>query len=107
MRDNKAAMRFEAVDDKVNDEDVEGFIQYIVRDGEYWLIHTEVDERHKGEGVSGVLVQGALDQLRSRSVLVVPTCPVVDAWIGRHPDYRDMVDRPTLRDYKRRHANEA
>jgi len=103
VRENEAEMRFEAI----GDDGVDGFIQYVVRDGQYWLIHTEIAERHEGEGIAGELVQETLDQLRARSVMVVPTCPLVDAWIGRHPDYRDMVDRPTLRDYKRRHANDA
>lgn len=52
--------------------------------------HTEVDPLHGGKGYGGVLVRGVLDDLRERGQKVVPSCPFVDSWITKHPDYEDL-----------------
>jgi uncharacterized protein len=36
-------------------------------------------------------VQGALDQVRAEALKVIPQCPFVKAWIGKHPEYKDML----------------
>lgn len=98
VQDHVTMHRFEAIEGGR----VVGFIDYKVRDGRHWLVHTEVDDAFQGSGVGDSLVALTLDDLRSRSAVVVPTCPFVAAWLRRHPDYEDLVDRETLRDYKRR-----
>lgn len=103
MQDNQTMHRFEAIED----DQIAGLIDYKVRDGRHWLVHTEVYEVFQGSGVGDVLVEWALDDLRSRSAVVVPTCPFVADWLRRHPDYQDLVDHETLRDYKRRQRDRA
>lgn len=55
------------------------------------LTHTEVDERHAGEGIGSALAAGALDGARALGLAVVPLCPFIRAYIGRHPEYADLV----------------
>jgi predicted GNAT family acetyltransferase len=37
------------------------------------------------------LVQGALDQVRASGTKVIADCPFVKAWIGKHPEYKDLL----------------
>jgi uncharacterized protein len=53
--------------------------------------HTVIEPAHQGQGMAAVLVQGALDDVRSRGVQIVPSCWYVAQWIERNPDYTDLV----------------
>jgi predicted GNAT family acetyltransferase len=53
--------------------------------------HTEVDPDAGQSGLGSTLVRAALDDVRARSLTVVPRCPFVRGWIERHPEYRDLV----------------
>ena len=56
--------------------------------------HTETDPAFEGQGVASTLVRWALDDVRQRGLRVVPVCPFVKAYIGKHADdYRDLVFR--------------
>ena len=55
------------------------------------FIHTEVPPELGGRGVGSKLVQGALDQVRAAGMKVIADCPFVKAWIGKHPEYKDLV----------------
>jgi predicted GNAT family acetyltransferase len=84
--DNKAHHRFEL--------EVEGHLaqSFYKRDGNViTFIHTEVPPELGGKGVGSRLIQGALDQVRAAGLKVVPQCPFVKAWIGKHPEYRDLL----------------
>jgi predicted GNAT family acetyltransferase len=97
VQDNLALHRYEATDG----DDLAGFITYRVRDGRHWLDHTELSESHRGTGVGAFLVRKTLDDLRSKSALVIPACPFIAAWISRHPDYQDLVDAEIFHEFKR------
>jgi CPA1 family monovalent cation:H+ antiporter len=94
---NANRFRYELIDGG----ELAGFIDYRVRDGRYWLIHTEIDEGHAGTGAASFLVRQTLDMLRERGVKIVPTCPFVGGWIRRHKEYSDLVDTETLTSFKR------
>jgi predicted GNAT family acetyltransferase len=85
---NTGARRYEArVDGRVA-----GFAEYQLTDELIVFTHTEVEGEFEGQGVGGALVQGALDDVRALGLRrVLPLCPFVKAWIGRHRDYRDLV----------------
>ena len=55
------------------------------------LPHTEINERYEGQGLGSQLIQFALDDLRTRGLNAVPTCPFVVAFIRKHPDYLELV----------------
>ncbi|MBB3086016.1 GNAT family N-acetyltransferase [Geodermatophilus sabuli] len=86
--------------------DVPGADRYEIREGDRVLglaayerqgdqvvfTHTEVDPDQEGDGVGSTLARGALDDVRSRGLRVVPRCSFIRGWIERHPDYADLVD---------------
>ncbi|MDZ5662673.1 GNAT family N-acetyltransferase [Nocardioides sp. S-58] len=78
--------RFEALVDGT----LVGFAAYQTTSEMVVFTHTEVDSSVEGQGVGGALVRGALDQVRGAGLRVLPICPFVQAWIGRHPDYADL-----------------
>jgi predicted GNAT family acetyltransferase len=57
--------------------------------------HTEVDERFGGRGLASILVQQALEATRADGKRVVATCPMVAAFIKKHPEFADITDPVT------------
>jgi uncharacterized protein len=55
------------------------------------FIHTEVPPELGGKGIGSQLIKGALDQVRADGLKVIPECPFVKAYIGKHPDYADLL----------------
>jgi predicted GNAT family acetyltransferase len=73
------------------DGDLAGFVEYEREGDSVVLIHTEVDSAFEGKGVGSALARGTLDDIRGKGGTVVPVCPFIKKWIGKHPDYRDLV----------------
>ena len=57
------------------------------------MMHTEVPDASEGRGYGAALASAALDFARREGAKVVPSCPFVAAYIERHPDYADLVER--------------
>jgi predicted GNAT family acetyltransferase len=73
---------------------VEGHVAatyYKLADGVITFEHTEVPPELGGKGVGSRLVKGALDQVRAQGQKVVAECEFVKGWIGKHPDYADLL----------------
>jgi predicted GNAT family acetyltransferase len=68
-----------------------GIVAYQHRGSTLVMTHTEVDQDAGRSGLGSSLVRGALDDVRSQGIKVVPLCPFVRGWIDRHPDYADLV----------------
>lgn len=88
VRDNAARSRFEL--------DVDGHIAFseYARDGDTITFkHTEVPEQLAGRGIGSQLVRGALDLVRAEGRKVVARCPFVAGYIGKHPEYADLLRR--------------
>jgi uncharacterized protein len=86
VRDNPASHRFEM------DTEAGVAIATYRRSGKVLkLIHTEVPTELRGKGVGSTLAKGALDLIRKNGDTVVPLCDFVRGYIGRHPDYADLV----------------
>ncbi|MBR0974727.1 MULTISPECIES: GNAT family N-acetyltransferase [Bradyrhizobium] len=86
--DNRDHHRFEL--------EVEGYLatEHYKLDGKFITFeHTEVPKELGGKGVGSKLVQGALDQVRAAGLKLIPQCPFVKAWIEKHPDYQDLMER--------------
>lgn len=90
VTDVPAEKRFEAV----VDGRVAGRAEYILAGQLIIFSHTEVDSAFEGAGIGGALARHSLDEARRRGLVVMPICPFYQAWIGRHPEYRDLVYRP-------------
>jgi predicted GNAT family acetyltransferase len=89
VRDNPEELRYELV----VAGDVVGEIRYRRSPDRIALVHTEVSPAVEGQGLGSRLVAGALDDIRARSLRVVPICPFVRAFIRRNPEYDDLVVR--------------
>jgi predicted GNAT family acetyltransferase len=69
-----------------------GFAEYQLTDQLIVFTHTEVDQAFEGRGVGSALARTALDDVRAGADRqVLPTCPFIAGWIGKHPDYADLV----------------
>ena len=69
VTDNPDKARFEIV----ADGELAGFAQYYLRDGVIAFTHTQTDDRFRGHGLAGRLVQAGLDATRARHLVVCPT----------------------------------
>ena len=92
VRDDPERRRFEVV----VDGEVAGFSRYQRRGGRIIFLHTEIDPAHEGKGLGSILARGALDAAREAGEPVVPRCPFIAAYIERHQEYADLVDRDLL-----------
>ena len=73
------------------DGEVAGFTEYRRRPGLIAFIHTLTDPRFEGQGLASQLVGTALSEARADGLSVLPFCPFVRAYIGRHTEYLDLV----------------
>lgn len=78
--------------------------QYVLRDGDKLigqlayapygpdgtvrvLYHTEVDKEYGGRGLAARLAAVALDDAVAQGLTIVPWCPYIRAYVGKHPQY--------------------
>jgi predicted GNAT family acetyltransferase len=87
VADNPAQHRYEIH----ADGELAGFVTYRERPDVIDLVHTEIHDEFEGKGVGSKLIQGTLDDIRSRGLRLIPTCPFVSAFLKRHPEYRELV----------------
>ena len=87
VTDNPGEDRYELF---LGDELV-GIIQYYTEPGTVALTHTEIVEAYEGQGLASRIVSWALQDIRSRGLKLLPLCPYVQAYLGRHPEERDIV----------------
>ncbi|HVV80946.1 MAG TPA: GNAT family N-acetyltransferase [Pseudolabrys sp.] len=86
IRDNPALHRFE-----MDTEAGPAIVTYRREGGVLKLIHTEVPKALGGKGVGSALAKGVLDMIRARGDKIVPLCDFMRGYIGRHPEYADLV----------------
>lgn len=89
VRDNPEQQRFELETD-------EGPAVALYRwDGDLMVIfHTEVPRGLRGQGIGDKLVRVVLDEVRHRKLKVVPLCWFVREFVGRNPEYGDVISSP-------------
>lgn len=55
------------------------------------ITHTFVDDSLRGQGIAGLLMQAAANQLRRDNKKAVPACSYAAAWFQKHPEYQDIL----------------
>jgi len=70
---------------------IAGFVQYERRVGLMALVHTDVAPEFPGHDLAGQLIIAALEGARDDGLEVLPLCPNASGFIGRHPEYLDLV----------------
>ena len=86
---DRSACHFEAV--------VEGLpcvVDYVLHGQVMHILHTGVPARLAGRGLAGALVHEVLAQARALGWRVRPVCSYVAAYMHRHPETHDMLERP-------------
>ena len=69
------------------------YLEYALAGKVLELIHTEVPESMRGQGVASELAQSALEWARENRVRVDVICPLVAGYVGKHPEYSDLLIR--------------
>lgn len=87
VTDHASRHRYEIV----SGGELAGFALYRDAGGRRVFTHTEVAPAHQGQGLASRLARAALDDVRRRGLRVVPDCPFMAAYIGRHPQDADLV----------------
>ena len=74
------------------DGQLAGYCEYNLLSEAIMFTHTEVLPSFEGQGVGSAIARAALDDVRaSAQRQVLPLCPFISTWIGKHPDYQDLV----------------
>jgi predicted GNAT family acetyltransferase len=55
------------------------------------LVHTEVPEFFRGQGIGARLVQAAVDRASESGETIVPLCPYARKWLQDHADVASTV----------------
>jgi uncharacterized protein len=86
VRNNAAASRFEL------DADGHTAVAYYqLSPGVITFTHTEVPQELSGRGIGSALARGALEMVRAQGLKVVAKCPFISAYIGKHPEFNDLL----------------
>ena len=69
------------------------FATYRRSPGVVTVLHTEVPDSISHKGVGSDLSRQILETIRARGEKVVPKCKFLAAFIQKHPEYQDLVQR--------------
>jgi len=86
VRDHVAAHRYELTRDGHT-----AVLVYRRAPGVITLVHTEVPAPLRGHGLAAILAHHALEAARASGERVIPSCPFVQAYLQRHPEYASLV----------------
>lgn len=70
-----------------------GHAEFVDRDGQRIFTHTEVDGGYEGRGLATILIAEALLDTRDAGLRIVARCPMVAAYVDKHDEYTDIVDK--------------
>ncbi|CAL9331369.1 GNAT family N-acetyltransferase [Streptomyces sp. enrichment culture] len=57
--------------------------------------HTKIEDAFGGRGLASRLVHDALEDVRASGKRIVPVCPYVKKYLGKHEGYADITDPVT------------
>ncbi|MXV50202.1 N-acetyltransferase [Pedobacter sp. HMF7647] len=68
------------------------FMDYLIKDGKFYLIHTEVPREIQNLGVANALVEKVFDYLDKENAKIIPRCAFVLSYLKRNPQWNKLVD---------------
>ncbi|AOM78802.1 GNAT family N-acetyltransferase [Pedobacter steynii] len=68
------------------------FIDYKEHDKKIWLIHTEAPAELQGKGAATAVIEKTLAYIEENGYTLIPICPLVAAYLKRHPDWNRILD---------------
>ena len=71
------------------------FIIYKEHGKKIWLIHTESPEELKGKGTATAIIEKTLTYIEDNGYKLIPLCPLVAAYLKRHPEWDRILDEST------------
>ncbi|RYE39692.1 MAG: N-acetyltransferase [Sphingobacteriales bacterium] len=77
------------------------FIEYEEDEKVIKLIHTESPEALAGRGAATALIEKTLVYLEEKTYQLIPLCPLVFAYVKRHPEWKKLVPSKYLRLFDR------
>lgn len=98
MKDEYLHLPLEMNADKHQFEmDVDGYqaiIVYKQSDNVITLLHTEVPPELEGKGAATAIIEKTLFFIKDNNLRLIPLCPLVVAYLKRHPGWEDIVVHP-------------
>jgi len=67
------------------------YLEYTLAGKVLQLIHSEVPPALRGQGLASELAHSALEWAREQGLKVDVVCPLVTAYLEKHPEYADLV----------------
>lgn len=67
------------------------YLEYTLAGKILQLIHSEVPEALRGQGLGSELAHSALELAREQGLKVDVVCPSVAEYLKKHPEYSDLV----------------
>jgi len=64
-----------------------------VSDRTFDLHHTFVPEELRGQSIAQEMVGKVLDDIKAKGNDFIPSCPFIEAYVEKHPQYREIVAR--------------
>ncbi len=86
IRHNRSGCRFEAGASRNP-----AHLDYLLAEGLMEIFHTEVPNDYAGQGLAGKLATAALTWARENKYKVLATCSYVHAFMGKRPEYSDLL----------------
>ncbi|MGY4538335.1 putative GNAT family acetyltransferase [Mucilaginibacter sp. UYNi724] len=83
---NEAIHNFEFVVDSQR-----SFIDYRLKDGKIYLVHTEVPAELEGRGIAGAMVEKVFKYIEEKGLKLVPMCAYVQYFLKRHPEWERIL----------------
>ena len=66
-------------------------VTFPITDGVAVINHTFVDSSLRGQGIAGMLLSAAAEQIRAAGLKAEPTCSYAAKWFESHPEYSDLL----------------
>ena len=78
---------------EIREQNELAYLEYRYHKEDIALMHTFVPDPLEGKGVASSLARYALEWAREKGKRVIVYCPFVAAYLKRHPEYSNIVDK--------------